>query len=86
MFQKISLENYKSIKTLPEFELKPVNVLIGANNSGKSNFLDAFAFKHENEPETIENPKQILASHFQQCNKEYSSQDRLNLLPQLRIE
>ncbi len=44
MFQKISIENYKSIKSLPDFELKPVNILIGANNSGKSNFLDVFAF------------------------------------------
>ncbi len=44
MFEKISIENYKSIKSLPDFEMKPVNILIGANNSGKSNFLDAFAF------------------------------------------
>lgn len=44
MFQRISIQNYKSIKTLENFELKPVNILIGANNSGKSNFLDVFAF------------------------------------------
>lgn len=44
MFQKISVENFKSIKNLPDFEMKPVNLLIGANNSGKSNFLDVFAF------------------------------------------
>jgi predicted ATPase len=44
MIQKISVENYKSIKSLQDFELKPINVLIGANNSGKSNFLDVFAF------------------------------------------
>ncbi len=44
MFQKISIENYKSIKSLPDFEMKPVNILIGANNAGKSNFLDVFAF------------------------------------------
>ncbi len=44
MIQKISIKNYKSIQSLPDFELKPINVLIGANNSGKSNFLDVFAF------------------------------------------
>jgi predicted ATPase len=44
MIQKISIENFKSIKRLKDFELKPINVLIGANNSGKSNFLDAFMF------------------------------------------
>jgi predicted ATPase len=44
MIQKISIKNYKSIQSLPDFELKPVNILIGANNSGKSNFLDVFAF------------------------------------------
>jgi predicted ATPase len=44
MIQKISIKNYKSIQSLPDFELKPMNILIGANNSGKSNFLDVFAF------------------------------------------
>jgi AAA15 family ATPase/GTPase len=44
MLQKISIENYKSIQSLKDFELKPINILIGANNSGKSNFLDVFAF------------------------------------------
>ena len=44
MIEKVSIKNYKSIQSLPDFELKPVNVLIGANNSGKSNFLDVFAF------------------------------------------
>jgi len=44
MIEKICINNYKSIQSLQDFELKPVNVLIGANNSGKSNFLDVFAF------------------------------------------
>lgn len=37
----ISLENYKSIKKL-DLELKPLNVLIGSNGSGKSNFISFF--------------------------------------------
>jgi len=44
MIEKITIKNYKSIREQIDFELKPVNILIGANNSGKSNFLDAFAF------------------------------------------
>jgi predicted ATPase len=44
MIEKITIKNYKSIRELTDFELKPINILIGANNSGKSNFLDVFAF------------------------------------------
>ncbi|MBM3240094.1 chromosome segregation protein SMC [Candidatus Poribacteria bacterium] len=38
MFQKISLTNYRTHK-FTEIELHPVTLLIGNNNSGKSNFL-----------------------------------------------
>ncbi len=37
----ITLENYKSIKKL-DLELKPLNVLIGSNGAGKSNFISFF--------------------------------------------
>ena len=40
MIKKISIEGYKSIKKLEDFELRPLNVLIGPNKGGKSNFLD----------------------------------------------
>ncbi len=40
MIKKISIEGYKSIKELKDFELRPLNVLIGPNKGGKSNFLD----------------------------------------------
>jgi predicted ATPase len=39
----ITLENYKSIKNL-DLELKPLNVLIGSNGAGKSNFISFFNF------------------------------------------
>jgi predicted ATPase len=39
----ITLENYKSIKKL-DLELKPLNVLIGSNGAGKSNFISFFTF------------------------------------------
>lgn len=41
--RKISLANYRSIAQC-EVELGPVTFLVGANGSGKSNFLDALAF------------------------------------------
>lgn len=39
----IDIKGYKSIKDL-HLELKPINVLIGANGSGKSNFISFFNF------------------------------------------
>ena len=40
---KIDINGYKSIKQL-SLELQPINILIGANGSGKSNFLSFFDF------------------------------------------
>ena len=42
----IRIRGFKSIHDL-EVELRPVNVLIGANGSGKSNFIGAFSFLQE---------------------------------------
>jgi predicted ATPase len=39
---KITLTGFKSIKALEAFELGKLNVLIGANGAGKSNFVDYF--------------------------------------------
>ena len=39
---KIALQGFKSIKILEDFELNNLNVLIGANGAGKSNFVDFF--------------------------------------------
>ncbi len=41
MLSKIKISGYKSIKEL-ELELKPINILIGANGVGKSNFISFF--------------------------------------------
>ena len=40
--EKITIEGYKSIKSLKDFELKNINILIGANGVGKSNFISVF--------------------------------------------
>ena len=40
--QKISIEGFKSIRELKDFELKSLNVIIGGNGAGKSNFIQIF--------------------------------------------
>ena len=40
----ITIKGFKSIASLEKLRLRPINVLIGANGSGKSNFLEAFSF------------------------------------------
>ena len=45
--QKLTVKGYKSIKAMEDFELRPLNVLIGANGAGKSNFISLFRFLHE---------------------------------------
>jgi predicted ATPase len=41
MIERIIIENFKSIRKL-DLELNPINILIGANGAGKSNFLSFF--------------------------------------------
>lgn len=41
--------------------------------------------KHENDPEMIPNPKQLVKNLFAQCGQTYMPDHLLNLLPQLRI-
>ena len=40
--KKISISGFKSIRELKDFELKDLNVIIGANGAGKSNFVQLF--------------------------------------------
>lgn len=40
--EKISIRGYKSIRSLENLSLTPLNVLIGANGAGKSNFISFF--------------------------------------------
>ena len=39
---KITIRGFKSIRKLENFELKSLNVLIGANGTGKSNLIAFF--------------------------------------------
>src|SRR5215468_3809990 len=44
---KVSIEGFKSIRKLEEFPLQALNVLIGANGAGKSNFVSFFRLLRE---------------------------------------
>lgn len=41
--EHIEVKGFKSIKSL-DLDMKPINILIGANGSGKSNFISLFTF------------------------------------------
>jgi len=41
---KLTIKGYKSIRSLENFELRNLNILIGPNGGGKSNFLSFFEF------------------------------------------
>lgn len=43
----ITIKGFKSIKSIERLEMRPINILIGANGSGKSNFIGAFRFLRE---------------------------------------
>jgi len=43
MIEAIKIVNFKSIKSV-ELSLRPINVLIGSNGAGKSNFVNFFGF------------------------------------------
>jgi predicted ATPase len=45
MLKHISIKGFKSIREL-DLDLSPINVLIGANGSGKSNFISFFKLLH----------------------------------------
>lgn len=42
----ITIRGFKSIASIEKLPLKACNVLIGANGSGKSNFIGVFEFLH----------------------------------------
>ncbi len=45
--KKLTIEGFKSIRKLEDFELRALNVLIGANGAGKSNFVRFFRLLRE---------------------------------------
>jgi predicted ATPase len=45
--KKLTIEGFKSIRKLEDFQLRALNVLIGANGAGKSNFVGFFRLLRE---------------------------------------
>src|SRR6185369_16725306 len=43
--ESVTIKGFKSIASL-EVSLRPINLVIGANGSGKSNFIEVFSFLH----------------------------------------
>jgi predicted ATPase len=43
----ITIQGFKSIASIEKLPLRPINIVIGANGSGKSNFIGAFEFLRE---------------------------------------
>ena len=44
--ETITIKGFKSIAAIEELKLNAINVVIGANGAGKSNFIEVFAFLH----------------------------------------
>lgn len=57
---RIIIKGFKSIKEL-DLEMKPINVLIGANGAGKSNFINVFEFLKYGVSEDIEGIESYVA-------------------------
>ncbi len=55
--KRISISGFKSIRELKDFELNDLNIIVGANGAGKSNFIQVFkmvlAMSHEGFQEFI---------------------------------
>lgn len=51
---RISVKGYKSIRELEDLELRSLNVLIGANGSGKTNFISLFTLLRQIVEETLQ--------------------------------
>ena len=52
--RSISIEGFKSIERIDHLPLHPINVLIGANGSGKSNFIDVFSLLRAVREDTLD--------------------------------
>lgn len=68
------------------FAVQAIEAWLLADERKLNEYLgEANKIKRENDPEKIDNPKQRIESIFRECGRQYETQDRLSLLPQLRI-
>lgn len=59
MLKRVSIQNFKSLKDVT-LDLQKVNLLIGPNNSGKTNFLKALEFLKERYNDFPQNSDRVL--------------------------
>ena len=59
MLKRVSIQNFKSLKDVT-LDLQKVNLLIGPNNSGKTNFLKALEFVQDDEIKIVEKSKRLI--------------------------
>lgn len=52
--EKITVHGFKSINSIEQLALMPINVIIGPNGSGKSNFIGVFSFLNAIREERLE--------------------------------
>jgi len=57
----VSLERFKSYGTVTEFELKPLTVVVGRNNSGKSTVIQALLLLQQ----TLKQTRSDVALHLE---------------------
>ena len=80
MLQKVSIQNFKSLKDVT-LELQKVNLLIGPNNSGKSNFLKALervkflGFDYSKYLEEVENSSNLNVQEVTNLDSVISKND-----------
>lgn len=67
--KKISINGFKSIRELREFELRDLNIIIGANGSGKSNFVQVFQLLEGYRRFILLHPERVIVhySSFRRC-------------------
>ncbi|RDV37546.1 ATP-binding cassette domain-containing protein [Bradymonadaceae bacterium TMQ3] len=63
---RLSISGFKSLQNVSDLELRPINVLIGANGAGKSNFVSFFQMLTE-----------MMAGRLQSWTQKQGSADRI---------
>ncbi|MCT7951619.1 AAA family ATPase [Ancylothrix sp. C2] len=81
MLKRIKIKGYKSIKEL-DLVLSPINVLIGANGAGKSNFISFFKLLRW----MIQNPGQLQIFIGQSGGANALLFDGAAITPQIQVE
>ncbi|SPE35960.1 putative ATPase [Candidatus Sulfopaludibacter sp. SbA6] len=65
--KKLTIEGFKSIRKLENFELRPLNILIGANGAGKSNFVGFFRLLRELVEQRLQLAVQTMEGGADRC-------------------